>query len=78
VDGELSPYAPAAGAQPAGGARAASSSGGGGGSRAVLAPVQVVEAVSELLLDDLLCEQALEVDAFCDGLANQLFDAEFE
>jgi hypothetical protein len=34
--------------------------------------------VSELLLDDLLCEQALEVDAFCDGLANQLFDAEFE
>jgi len=46
--------------------------------RAVLQPNQVVEAVSDMLLDELLLAEAEDLDGFCDALCNQLFEDEFE
>lgn len=43
-----------------------------------LQPTYVVEAVADLLLDELLLGQVEELDGFCDALCNQLFDDEFE
>lgn len=46
-------------------------------SRAVLQPDQVVEAVADLLVDELLLQEAQDLDGFCDALCDQLIEAEF-
>jgi hypothetical protein len=47
-------------------------------SRAVLQPDQVVEAVADLLLDELICAEAQELEGFCDALCDRLVEDEFE
>lgn len=47
-------------------------------SRAVLQPEQVVEAVADLLLDELLCAEAQDLEGFCDALCDRLVEDEFE
>jgi hypothetical protein len=42
-----------------------------------LQPTYVVEAVAELLLDELLFGQVDELEGFCDALCSQMFDEEF-
>jgi hypothetical protein len=51
---------------------------GGRAGGAEVPPTQVVEGVSQLLLDDLLLWQALDMDAFVDTLCDQLIVDEFE
>lgn len=46
-------------------------------SRTVLQPHQVVEAVADLLLDELLLQEAQGLDGFCDALCDQLIEGEF-
>lgn len=46
-------------------------------SRTVLQPHQVVEAVADLLLDELLLQEAQGLDGFCDALCEQLIEGEF-
>jgi hypothetical protein len=46
-------------------------------SRTVLQPQQVVEAVADLLLDQLLEQEAQGLDGFCDALCDQLIEGEF-
>lgn len=43
-----------------------------------LQPTLVVEAVADLLLDELLLDQVVELDGVMDALCNQLFDEEFQ
>lgn len=47
------------------------------GAKQQLQPTLVVEAVADLLLDELLLEQVEELDGYMDALCNQLFDEEF-
>jgi hypothetical protein len=42
-----------------------------------LQPTYVVEAVADLLLDELLFGQVDELESFCDALCSQIFDEEF-
>jgi hypothetical protein len=42
-----------------------------------LQPTYVVEAVADLLLDELLFGQVDELEGFCDALCSQMFDEEF-
>lgn len=51
--------------------------GGGSSRRSVLQPQQVVEAVADLLLDELVGAEAEELEGFCDVLCDQLVEAEF-
>jgi hypothetical protein len=46
------------------------------GSRGVLQPDQVVEAVADLLLEELLLQEAQDLDGFCDALCDQLVEDE--
>lgn len=46
-------------------------------SSTLLRPTQVVEAVADLLLDELLLDEARDLDGFCDALCTQLFEDEF-
>lgn len=46
-------------------------------SRTVLQPHQVVEAVADLLLDELVLQEAQGLDGFCDSLCDQLIEGEF-
>jgi hypothetical protein len=48
------------------------------GRRGVLQPVQVVEAVADVLLEELLLQEAQDLDGFCDALCDQLVLDEFE
>jgi hypothetical protein len=43
----------------------------------VLQPQQVVEAVADLLLDELVGAEVEELEGFCDVLCDQLVEAEF-
>jgi hypothetical protein len=43
----------------------------------LLQPTQVVEAVADLLLEDLVKEQVQDLDGWCNHICEQLFDAEF-
>ena len=57
---------------------AAVGAGGGRSSeRLLLQPTQVVEAVADLLLEDMVKEQVQELDGWCNHICEQLFDAEF-
>jgi hypothetical protein len=42
-----------------------------------LQPTYVVEAVADLLLDELLFGQVDELEGFCDALCSQMFEEEF-
>ncbi|KAL0042423.1 hypothetical protein WJX77_011936 [Trebouxia sp. C0004] len=48
-----------------------------GNEHAAFDPIQVVESIADMLLDDVLQQSAAELGAACDSLAEDVFDSEF-